>query len=319
MNPKAIEVKRKHHYVWARYLKAWAAGNNVHYISKKGLPAIDSVKGLAQEHGFYKISSFEKADVEYIKSMSKLSPVELQSIHMGFLDDFIKVSSFLKSMQRLNTQNTKLLSDYLQYNVLEDIHSRIERAAWPIISELRNGKVEVLENQSNRSNFCLFVAQQLTRTKIVRDYSIAASTRGGLPEFMTAALKKNWWFISLMLGINLGKSLVESGKQRHFLIENPTDTPFITSERPVINIHACMQTIVPDEPPENLDLYYPLSPTHAYMVTDSEGYDSFRGEIDQDQVLLLNRYMAESANGIVYGSTRESILSARNYSPEEKI
>jgi hypothetical protein len=54
------------------------------------LPYIDSVKGLAQEQGFYKIAGFESLDIEYIKSVSKLSPPELQSIHMGFLDDFIR-------------------------------------------------------------------------------------------------------------------------------------------------------------------------------------------------------------------------------------
>lgn len=313
MNTKDLEVKRKHHYVWARYLKAWASRDKIHYISKKGLPATDSVKGLARELGFYKISSFNDDDLLYIRSISKLASEDLQSSHMDFLDRFIVVSNMLKARARNYNLDTDLPSQILQYNILENLHGGIERETWPIISELRQGNTDILTDQLNRSKFCFYIAQQLTRTKTVRDKSFAASLKSNLPDQMTDAMKRNWWCISYMLGINLGKGLLETPRDRHFLIENKTGTPLITSDRPVVNVHSCMKATAPDTPPEKLDLYYPLSPTHGYMICDSEDYLPLKERVTVDDVAHLNKCIAETCGETVYGSTLESVLQTRRH------
>lgn len=313
MTPKDYEVKRKHHYVWARYLKAWASGNNVHYISKKGLPATDSVKGLAQEQGFYKITSFDDDDLQYILSMSRLADDGLQKLHLIFLKDFIKISAVLKSRARFLPNDDDKAVNHLQYNILENIHSGVERKAWPIISALRLGNTEILEDRANKANFCHYIAQQLARTKVVRDQSIAASIRNELPDQITEKMKKNWWFLSFMLGINLGRSLLESPANKHILIENKSGIPFITSDRPVINLHSSMQTRERDKPPEGLDLYYPLSPTHAYMINDTTDFDHFRQGVTSHEVAILNESVAKHCGETVYGSTREAILKLKSH------
>jgi len=315
MEPKDLEVKRKHHYVWARYLKAWATKNKIHYITKKGLPAADSVKGLARELGFYKIASFNDDDLSYIRAISGLASDELQSLHMGFLDDFIGISNILKARSKYYDVDNDLVSQILQFNVLEDIHGKIEREAWPLISELRQGNSGVLLEQHQRSYFCFYIAQQLVRTKAARDKSLDASSRN-LPGSVASATRRNWWFVSFMLGINLGKGLLETPKDRHFLIENRTGKPFITSDRPVVNVHSCLKTTLPDSPPEKLDLYYPLSPTHAYMINDSEEYSRLKDGVTLEDVAHLNRCLAEACGETVYGATRESVLQARQHIPQ---
>jgi hypothetical protein len=317
MNSKDLEVKQKHHYVWARYLKAWATRNDIHYITKTGLPANDSVKGLARELGFYKITTFNDDDLLYIRTISKLASEDLQRLHMGFLEDFISISNLLKARARDHHADTDLLSQILQFNILEDMHGKIERQAWPIISELRKGNTALLDDQTQRNYFCFYIAQQLVRTKTVRDKSMAASSRN-LPDFVTSAMRRNWWFVSFMLGINLGKGLLETPKDRHFLIENKTGKPFLTSDRPVVNVHACMNETQLDNPPEKLDLYYPLSPTHAYMINDSEDYSHLKYRVTIEDVLNLNKRMAETCGDTVYGSTRESVLQVRQYIPQWK-
>lgn len=313
MKPKDLEVKRKHHYVWAQYLKAWATRDNIHYITKKGLPATDSVKGLARELGFYKVSSFSDDDILYIRIISKLANEDLQSMHMHFLERFIVVSDLLKAIAKHPNLDNDLTSQILQYNILENIHGKIERDAWPIISELRLGNTESLTDQRKKTKFYFYIAQQLVRTKTVRDKSLEASARHKMPEFITDAMRRNWWFVSFMLGINLGKGLLETQRDGHFLIENKTDTPFITSDRPVINVHACMKTTPTDSPPAELDLFYPLSPTHAYMINDSENYTHLKRQVTTEDVVYLNKCMAENCGETVYGSTRESILEGRRH------
>ncbi|MCI9875094.1 DUF4238 domain-containing protein [Pseudomonas atacamensis] len=317
MNPKDFEVKRKHHYVWARYLQAWASKKEIHYITKKGLPATESVKGVAKELGFYKITTFNDDDLLYIRTISKLASKDLQQIHEGFLNNFIAISNILKGRAREHQPDTDLVSQILQFNVLEDMHGKIERQAWPMISELRKGNTSLLADIVQKHSFFFYIAQQLVRTKTVRDKSLDASSRH-LPQFVTDAMKRNWWFVSFLLGINLGKGLLEVPKERHFLIENKTIKPFITSDRPVVNVHSCMCMTLPDEPPEKLDLYYPLSPTHAYMINDSEDYNHLKEQVTIEDVIHLNKRMAETCGETVYSSTKESILQARQYIPQWK-
>lgn len=313
MKPKDLEVKRKHHYVWARYLKAWATRDKIHYITKKGLPATDSVKGLARELGFYKITSFSDDDLLYIRTISKLADKDLQSMHMHFLEQFIVLSNLLKARAKHYNLDTDPASQILQYNVLENIHGKIEREAWPIINELRQGNTESLTDQRQKSQFYFYIAQQLVRTKTVRDKSLEASARHNMPEFVIDAMRRNWWFVSFMLGINLGKGLLATQRDGHFLIENKTETPFITSDRPVINVHASLKTTPTDSPPAELDLFYPLSPTHGYMINDSENYNHLKTQVTTKDVIHLNKCMAETCGESIYGSTRESILEGRKH------
>ena len=185
MKPKDLEVKRKHHYVWARYLKAWATRDNIHYITKKGLPATDSVKGLARELGFYKITTFSEDDLLYIRTISKLASKDLQSTHMACLNQFIVVSNLLKARAKTHHSDTDLASQILQYNILENMHGGIEREAWPMISELRQGNTTLLADQLNRSKFCFYIAQQLVRTKTCLLYTSPSPrdrTRSRMPS-----------------------------------------------------------------------------------------------------------------------------------------
>lgn len=58
MSPKYLEVKKRHHYVWANYLARWGRGTgDVFYTTRTGKIAHDSVRGIVVDDYFYKISA----------------------------------------------------------------------------------------------------------------------------------------------------------------------------------------------------------------------------------------------------------------------
>ena len=86
---KKILVKRRHHYVWAHYLRSWDEGGGVFYVTPKGNVAQSNANGLSFEDGFYKISTLDDRDVEYLSGWIEKSAVGLKKLHEDFLGDFI--------------------------------------------------------------------------------------------------------------------------------------------------------------------------------------------------------------------------------------
>ncbi|HHN8382764.1 TPA: hypothetical protein ACRRW5_003952 [Klebsiella quasipneumoniae] len=92
MSHKNLEAKKRHHYVWAKYLTRWGKGTkNVFYTTKTGKIAYDSVLAIAADNYFYKTTMLTSKHVEVIKSFSRQSPEHLQQQHMSYLNDFLKM------------------------------------------------------------------------------------------------------------------------------------------------------------------------------------------------------------------------------------
>lgn len=315
---KYKQIKKKHHYVWAYHLKQWATGNDVFYITKTGKIACDSVKGLSQERGFYKINPLQKKDVEYLTNWSKTFPKHLHEQHMRFLKDFIGLSYISNTIQKrhLKTEEVKNLDLAIQYNSFENLHTSFECGVLPVMKELHKGSEKILAIKEYMIDFCSYVGLQFTRTKTFKEKSIAAIKTN---SFLTAVYpdkveltERNWWFISFMLGINVGFSLFSSrAKNNHIFICNDTEIPFITSDNPVINIHPSLAKLSRNEAPKNLDLYFPISPRYAYMINESTVYDELSDSIEETDVQKLNSLMARESDQTIYGNSKEILETVK--------
>lgn len=176
MIPKILQVKKRHHYIWAEHLRRWARGKNIFYSTLKGKVALGSVRGLAVESDFYKISALDDRDVSYLRLWSKAADSSLRDMHYAYLDMFIKASRLISVPEELR-DNAELirLSEVAQNNTLEDIHGKIERIARPVLDKLCDGNSECLKNPSELTAFYAYMAQQLMRTKGIKDLSIKKS------------------------------------------------------------------------------------------------------------------------------------------------
>ena len=271
MRKKSLEVKKKHHYVWANYLLNWSDNNrDIYYLTESKKIAFDSCKGIAQQKDFYKISALTNDQIEVIRQISRNSPPELQYLHEQLLISFLTQQhlEFVYTSSKVKDEDTELFIKAFKNNAIENLHSNHEDEIKKIISSLKNRDLSILDDVFNLAKFLEFVAQQFTRTKSVKSNYMAQQQHKNGPsdKHKEKLVNDVWWFISYMLGMNIGYSLFCGRENYHFvLLINESEVPFITSDQPVINVKS---EFIPDSRLDDaLNLFYPLSPTIAFYIS----------------------------------------------------
>ncbi|HHY3010858.1 DUF4238 domain-containing protein [Enterobacter ludwigii] len=296
---KELQVKKRHHYVWANYLARWGNGTrNVFYTTKLGKIAHDSVRGIAVDDYFYRTTALNKKHVSVIKGFSKQSPDHLHKQHMSYLNDFL-LMQHLETIYRasgIQDQEAEALLNASQCNLMENLHSSHEDAALEVLTALADEQLEILEDKQHMLEFMIFLGQQIVRTKAYRDEVLRRlHRRSDLEVEVADAVAHSWWFLSYMFGMNIGFSLFSSRHDsRHALLVNDTDIPFITSDHPVVNVHPCVSETELSVP-EHADFYYPISPRIAYIICDSERFTPGKHSVHEAVVNEFNSKVAAQA------------------------
>lgn len=326
---KKFQLKRKHHNIWAHYLKHWSLDDlNIWYTTKKGNYRCDSVYGLSAEKDFYKINFLNDEDVNFIRSFSSASPSELRQIHDDYLKDFYiasKAAQLAEIEQPL--EHVKQSLDAFQHNALENLHSSHEKDVIEILSSLNRGDTSVFEASDNRVKFSQFFGMQMTRTKSFKKSIMNIAVNKELFEQYPnpplsfqkyrELVTKNWWFLSYMFGMNIGSNLIATRHaDSHVLLINETREPFITSDNPIINVHESLKNIPDGKAPDYIDAYYPLSPKYAYMINNSARYPAGKVSITINEVMDLNLEMAARSDEHLFAQTEYQLREVKRLSKQ---
>lgn len=320
---KKYQLKRKHHHIWAYYLKHWSLDDlNVWYTSKKGKFCCDSVYGLAAERDFYKINFLDDEGVHFIRGFSSLSPADLREVHDDYLKDFYIASMAAKLTESVKPPEQIKQSIYaFQHNALENLHGSHENDVVEILKCLNRGDISVLEKSENRVKFKQFFAMQMTRTRSFKKLAMSSVNRESFERYPNPTFsfekhsqlwEKNWWFLSYMFGMNIGSNLTATRhSDKHVLLINETSEPFITSDNPIINVHESLKNIPKGLAPEYMDAYYPLSPKYAYMINNSDRNPSGKASITRNEALKFNIEMAAKADEYVFARTEAQLREVK--------
>lgn len=317
-NKKRLEVKINHHHVWANYMSRWSHNlRDVYYTTKKQKIRCDSVKNIAMERNFYKIHYLTNDHVALIKEISNLSEDKtLKEVHMSYLSDFLMMQDFIDLYKKGSVQDDeadKMINAW-NNNSMENLHSAHEREVQGVIERLANGDLSILELDNNMILFIQFLSQQLSRTKSFKE-KIRAANEYGRSLQKARFLEEAWWFLSYMFGMNIGKSLFQTRKEdRHCLLFNDTEIPFITSDQPVINVYPFLDESV--NPPEDkeFDLYYPITPKVAYMINSSDRFPEGKVRITDDQLIHeMNIKIAKEAHVHLISDKEEVLKEYQKY------
>jgi hypothetical protein len=308
------QIKVKHHYVWEYYLKNWAIDNKIFWLTTKGNVAHDSPKGMCREDGFYKVSVLDEVDVAYILEWSKQSPESLQREHRKTLEPFLLVSRLVEQIRASKIGSDELMAceEALLFNTLENHYCGVESGAKDALEGLTRGDLSVLEDKNVSIGLYSYLGHQVTRTKAVKERFFDQSLRKMFPseelDEVIHLTEKNWWLICFLLGENIGWSLYSSRHEENLmLIKNTTDTPFITCDSPVVNIHPNNDNRLKGESPECLDILFPISPWHVLIIATSMRWNFLKGGAGLKDVSDLNGRIAASARFSIYGNTRSVI------------
>lgn len=323
MTPKHLQIKRRHHYVWARHLKNWSNGSgNVYYVTKKGRIAHDSIRSIMASDYFYKTSHLSEKHIQLYKALSKKSSQVLQEQHARTLESFLEIQRISNLYELINIKDKEgsLAIEALRCNTLENMHSQYENDAREVIDQLLNGDTSALEGGEKLFQLMNFMGHQISRTIHFKETALQSlsTSESMVNSGIRDTMEQSWWLLSHMFGSNLGYSLYASSSQTHqALLVNNSKTPFITSDQPIINIHACTLS-TEKKPPNEADFYYPISPKKAIVICDSDRFPLPCNYIDHTTAEELNTKLALAAKAHIVGDNSEAINPYKKFISQSK-
>ena len=94
------------------------------------------------------------------------------------------------------------------------------------------------------------------------------------------------------------------------VVDNPTDTPFITSDQPIINLHANSTGKTPDK----LEFFYPLSPRKAVLLIESSNPARVEPSLSAFAVNSYNVLMLRNSYEQVFSNSAEYLETIKRLS-----
>jgi hypothetical protein len=166
-----------------------------------------------------------------------------------------------------------------------------------------SGSVDFYSDSEQAASFLHGICVQYTRTK--QTIEAAIDVIGS--EFNGCDVRRLMGALSPLMAMAVGQSLfIDRGKFKLVLIDNASDTPFITADQPVVNLQAGYTR----KPPEKFELFYPLSPKKAMLLLETS---SQRGEFPLSGVSVnsYNMMMAKNSYEQIFSNSEEYLNSIK--------
>jgi Protein of unknown function (DUF4238) len=299
---------RRQHYVWQKYLEPWTVQKrNARQIwcLRRGArdPFLVDTKNVAVERDFYRIQAFEKADGEFVRwlAFGERTNQKLRELNETFIAGFealLRVHKVAKAHPKTSLRLRDALDAYLIEHE-EQQYSRMETRAVVHLSALQAGGISFFDDDDQAVSFCHFLAHQYFRTKAIRDR---------IRETFDSAEHKNrfdrtWPIFRNVFATNVGYAIFSNRKRMKLqVVQSPPTVNFITADQPAVNTYGAF--VAPDTPLEELELYYPVSPTRALIVSGHSVYQDVHGaQLQPFRALYLNQIMEHIAYEQLFASS----------------
>jgi hypothetical protein len=293
---------RRQHHVWRSYLEAWSTDQIIFCLSD-GRIFPSNVGGVGVERDFHKLPALTSADIQGVRWLIGKGNQNANRVQENFLTVF-GFPGWLLSNPPPHLAGDVEYEAQLRHHVInaeEDWHAALEGKMVPVIAALRRRDTSVYADDKRCIPFLHFLCLQSLRTKGVRD-RVAARTS----EVNGFSIARCWNILRHIFAVNVGVGLYPERKKRPlWILENETNIPFITGDQPVVNLFPSPH---PDEPPELLALYYPLSPSTALIIDEVEHRCAYtNGTISVEQVRTLNGRIHDASYRQLFGNSEKAL------------
>lgn len=261
--------KRRHHYIWRNYLKTWSNNNQI-WCLRDGKIFQTNLMNVGQKRDFYKLNDLTQEDILHIQTFLDSQSEPLQKLNQGWIEIFTIIFKIKKIANNngLSTEELETEVDEQIHNLEENIHSQIESNAIKFLDDLNSNNLDFIENDTDLIDFIHFICVQYFRTNRMKQKVISQMTDNSIMD-----MKKLWNILSHIFATSLGWSIYSERTQWNIiLLNNETNVCFITTDQPVINTFVAHGGVVKEH--DDLEFYYPLSPTKALLVTKLDTYNS---------------------------------------------
>ena len=287
-------------------MSAWAGLKGQVECWREGRIFSTNPKNIMVRRYFYRLSTATQADVRMLDAIVQLSRPTLHKIHRDFINTMVRIANANEIIQRVGAPTAdKKHAQSLVIEVEEQLQSAIEAKALPILRELQELRSSFLSVDDDAMTFYHFLAHQYFRTKKMRE--IMGDVLDDLFPGRRLGRLRN--LLCYCIANNLGGDLYVDRRNLDvvFFTNNSNEAELITGDQPVVNLLSTGGT----NPPEELILYYPVSPKIGVLVAPKR----FRLQslaIDRRRITALNRFVAWKASEFLVAKSRTAFAEVRN-------
>lgn len=272
---------KKQHYVWEYYLQAWAIDRQI-WCRRDNRVFKTSTENVAHERYFYEITKPTLTEIRLVEKLLNHGGPLARKTNLHTFHSYLLTAFSSKDSRRFG---------------IEWHHGLIENKALPIMEKLAAGNDAPLKNKEDRINLAIFMGQQYTRTKKVRN-SFTPPTKEQVPEeYKGCDLQKVYEMLTFVFANNIGALIFDGLELR--LIENKTSIDLITSDQPIYNLLAA-----PGLPAKDVELYYPISPRLALMARKPINHKKISSRED---AIELNSFTTKNHHEFLFASNKEAL------------
>lgn len=298
---------RGQHYVWRFYLEPWTTKGKIWCLRNGKIFCIDP-KNVAKQRDFYRLKDLTDYDVWLVRRLAiDPSPPHLQPLHDDLLKSFALIPR-LRSLADAAPDGSALTEeiDEAIINYEELLHGQIEAEALPLLKMLRQGDAAFYNTDDGAMSLTYYLCVQYMRTKKIRERmanAIEAAQQNGGPF----DIDRIWNVLSQIFATNMGWSLYSDRRSyRLVLLDNKSNLSFIAGDQPLINTLGTKD----GSPPNELEFYYPLTPTLAMLLTErADVYPDDRTYLTKPDVEAFNKMIAEASHEMLFADSKSALLS----------
>lgn len=306
------------HYIWRNYLAAWTKTNSTNgqivCLRKNKIFPVSLMK-VAQENCFYGVKEMSKQERALIYAMTIQNKSGVQrSVHESWLNLYCAPFDYIDKLVLINKSNIlgadlyKIRDDqeFKKWNIefVEKIHAKIETMGLPYVSSLRQDNLDFWKNEEARDIFSFFLCNQYFRTKKMRDGIITAFEQAKNElDILDDINPENIWIpLALIFSSDVGVSIAQNYSAVMLKTKN---TRFIVGDQPVINTYATYDVM---NPTTELELFYPITPNSALLLTTDKQFTSGQSRvISDDEVARYNMLQFRSSREMIFAIAREDL------------
>ena len=305
------QTTKKQHYIWRSYLAPWTRDNSNKgqiICRREGRIFPVSLMNVAHENYFYEVKELSKREIELIYGMTIRGKTGIQkTVGENWLNLYCASFKFARAVGKYLPGNDEKVfeaitatQEFKDYNIesIEKLHGKIETQGMEYVKLLREDNIGFWESEIGREDFSFFLANQYFRTKKMRNgilYTLE-NARNMNPYFKDIRPENMWIPLSLILASYTGEGIISDYS---IVLIHTDNRQFIVGDQPVINTYSVSDG---NGLPEDLELFYPITPQTALLVTKKQQYKN-------EKILKITSDELQAYNTLEWNASSEMIFA----------
>lgn len=296
---------RRQHYVPRTYLRGWAEKEKLYCLRDNHVFSV-SIENIAQKRDYYRLEPLNSQALSLINTFISKAPIAIKAQFEEIVSLLSVIPISYEEIKKKGEDKELFRKiDVMVNNTIENLYSSIEGKATPCLNCLRSGNLEFWKDEELFLDFITFVILLFTRTP---------KKEMEAKKCMEAIYHSGWRIISIIVALGVTYNInANYEKWKITLLINNTQTPFITSDQPVINLSQ-----IHGEKVTEFVAYMPISPLYSVIIAkDDNGDRLIYNNITENDVKRYNQRMKEESSEILLSNNDEILKEFMGNSMDE--